>query len=633
VQLAIFDAKPERGATHVGPIATDLAGNTGVTQSISWTLDFTAPLLSFGAILPSASSYQNVSEISISVETTEALALIAALNASSLGTSTSPFILSSLGEGPYSFSVQGIDSAGNASQTLAYDFIVDLTAPILTVTSDGTSPTKLDHRTFTLSTSETTDLACNVDQGGFAPCTTPFNLSGLADGDHEIRIEATDLAGNKSIANQVWTIDTLAPLTTASHTQNNSSIALNLFSSESGGTFYCSMDGATLQVCSATPQFSGLSVGLHTFLAQAEDIAGNRDLTGAVLQFEVTPPVSTSIDSASPQAPITNQNEITFSFSANQAQVSYVCSLDGAPHSACQSGAHYTGLSSGAHTFNVRAIDRWGNVDPTGASHNWTIDSSVPATAISSTQNGSAISFSMSSNAPNATFVCSMDGAPFTSCTSPVTYTNLSVGEHLFTAKAINSLGTTDPFGASATFTVYGAISTTITAVNPAASVTNSTSIGFVYTANQPASGYLCSLDGATASPCGSSINYTGLSEGAHQFHVKAVDLNNQSDPVGATHNWVIDSVAPAIGTVTFAVTRTTITVMWTTSEPATDQVLYGAGLVPTTSTTESTTLTTNHSVTLTDLIANTVYAIQVTGHDGAVNSYLSTIKSTRTSR
>jgi len=48
--------------------------------------------------------------------------------------------------------------------------------------------------------------------------------------------------------------------------------------------------------------------------------------------------------------------------------------LDGGAWAACDSGSKsYAGLNVGQHTFQTRAIDAAGNVDPSPASHTWTI--------------------------------------------------------------------------------------------------------------------------------------------------------------------------------------------------------------------------------------------------------------------
>ena len=51
----------------------------------------------------------------------------------------------------------------------------------------------------------------------------------------------------------------------------------------------------------------------------------------------------------------------------------FECSLDGSPFQACSSAAGYTGLATGAHEFDVRAVDAAGNIDPTPAAYTWSI--------------------------------------------------------------------------------------------------------------------------------------------------------------------------------------------------------------------------------------------------------------------
>ncbi len=60
------------------------------------------------------------------------------------------------------------------------------------------------------------------------------------------------------------------------------------------------------------------------------------------------------------------------------AELTFQCSLDGAAFSACSSPQSYLSLADGAHSFQVRAQDAAGNLDPTPASFSWSIDTSAP---------------------------------------------------------------------------------------------------------------------------------------------------------------------------------------------------------------------------------------------------------------
>lgn len=100
---------------------------------------------------------------------------------------------------------------------------------------------------------------------------------------------------------------------------------------------------------------------------------------------DTTPP-DTTITSG-PSGTVTSTSA-SFSFAASEP-ASFACSLDGAAFVACSAPAAYSGLAAGSHSFQVRATDAAGNVDPTPASATWTVSpaSSGPANdAFSSAQ-------------------------------------------------------------------------------------------------------------------------------------------------------------------------------------------------------------------------------------------------------
>lgn len=99
----------------------------------------------------------------------------------------------------------------------------------------------------------------------------------------------------------------------------------------------------------------------------------------------VTPPDTTAPDTFLISFPttLTTLSSATFSFtgSDNQtaaADLAFECRLDDGPFLACTSPTTYSGLADGLHTFQVRAIDAAGNVDPTPASSSWTVDTVAP---------------------------------------------------------------------------------------------------------------------------------------------------------------------------------------------------------------------------------------------------------------
>jgi hypothetical protein len=179
-------------------------------------------------------------------------------------------------------------------------------------------------------------------------------------------------------------------------------------------------------------------------------------LTGSqpTVHVDGTPP-ATTIDSG-PAGP-TNDLTPTFAFSANEGDSTFECSVDGGAFATCSSPYTAAALADGAHTFEVRAIDPAGNVDATPADRAITVDTTAPETTIDSGPSGTVTTgtaaFTFSSEA-NAVLQCSLDGALYSSCTSPAEHTGLGNGSHNFRVRAIDAAGNVDPTPAESTWTV-----------------------------------------------------------------------------------------------------------------------------------------------------------------------------------
>ena len=319
-----------------------------------------------------------------------------------------------------------------------------------------------------------------------AACTSPKTYVGLIDGAHSFQVRATDLFGNTDAtpAGFNWTIDIIPPETTitvAPAATTTSTSAGFEFTATEPATFACSLNGAAFSNCATPQNYTGLAIGPHTFLVRAIDAAGNFDTTPAghswtINALDVTPP-DTTITSAPPA--LTNNTSATFEFSWTEANSNFRCSLDGAPTSSCTTPHSYAGLTSGSHNFSVQATDAFGNVDLTPAVYAWTIDTVAPNTTFTGTPpaltNGTSVRFDFVSTEAGSTFGCSLDGAAFSTCTSPTILHGLAAGSHTFQVQSTDQAGNTDPTPASFTFTIdIAAPSLTSFIVNtPALDTTN----------------------------------------------------------------------------------------------------------------------------------------------------------------
>lgn len=334
------------------------------------------------------------------------------------------------------------------------------------------------------------------------------------------------------------------------------------FQASSPASYQCALDqGAAANCDSGKVTYTQLSNGQHVFEVVATEAATSTDAV-ATRTFVVAVPPQATI-TGKPPDPSTSA-DATFSFTADQSDATFECSLDGASFATCASPITYHGLAEDqSHSFVVHAVSTESGTGP-ASSYNWQVRSTQttptttaapppPPEPVETTITGSPArttairdaTFHFTSNYKDATFQCSLDGGEPSGCTSPVTYTNLSTGEHTFQVVASSGqlLGKTP---ATHSWTIEAALDTTITKApsNP----TSESSAAFEFTANLSGATFECSLDGGAFETCTSPKTYDKLSAADHRFEVRA-RAGTVVDKSPATFRWTIEESSSSSNT------------------------------------------------------------------------------------
>ena len=303
--------------------------------------------------------------------------------------------------------------------------------------------------------------------------------------------------------------------------------------------------GTIMRVASTVANIAFFELYASNGALDTNEQIGFDDLT--IETPDVTTP-NTSI-TAGPSGP-TNDSTPSFSFSSTESGSTFQCRVDTAAFASCTSPHTTPTLTQGAHTFEVRAIDPSGNVDPTPASRAFTVDTAAPATTITAGPSGptddSTPTFSFSSEA-GATFQCRVDTATFASCTSPHTTATLTPGAHTFDVRAIDAAGNVDQTPASRAFTVDTVAPETTISAGPSGPTGDSTPT-FSFSSEAGAT-FQCRVDTATFASCTSPHTTATLTLGAHTFDVRATDPAGNVEQTPASRAFTVqpNQTPPAV--------------------------------------------------------------------------------------
>ncbi|MBY5164137.1 carbohydrate binding domain-containing protein [Salsipaludibacter albus] len=455
---------------------------------------------------------------------------------------TSPTTHDDLAIGPHTFEVAAIDTAGNTDATPASRSwtVVDQTAPDTTIDDGPTGEVTDTSATFTFSADEAATFACRLDDGAWAPCTSPVTLDGLSVGTHTFAVAATDASGNVDAtpASREWTVvDLAAPETTIDDGPTGEvtdTSATFGFSADEDATFACRLDGADFAACTSPVTFDDLGHGTHTFEVVATDPSGNVDETPASREWTIlddrpelvgNPDFEVDTSGWTADTADTTLARVPGGHSGDWvAELTTAaggrCGIDDSPNWVLATG-------EGTYTASV-----WLRAETPGATVQLRLrgylDGDLQATVSES------LVLTSSWQQLTATYTTATPG----SMLDLEIYTTDAATGPCFQADDVSIRSDAAPPPDTT------APQTSIDA-GPSGDV-DGTSATFAFSADEEAT-FACRLDGGTWEPCTSPVTHDGLAFGAHTFEVAATDTAGNADPSPASASWTIVDAGPEL--------------------------------------------------------------------------------------
>lgn len=287
-----------------------------------------------------------------------------------------------------------------------------------------------------------------------------------------------------------------------------------------------------------------------SFVAKAPDLSSTQEELGSVTQH---PPI---LNLLAPVPVLTNNRALTVVFTLTldpaAKMKSVTCQLDQQKPVSCENLQwNLTNLTDGDHALKIEAEDSLGQ-KATSLSAVVRVDATAPV--LVPTQVPPAITGSLSAQiefsvqdalSGLSSTECAFDSEVFKVCVSPLSLTNLSVGDHKLRIRAQDKAGNLSTVSEIKWKVDLSAPTLQITAKPNA--VSNSLSAGFTFSASVQGasiSGYECALDSGGFSACTSPKNYSGLTQGSHSFQVRAKTSTGVTS-AALTSSWVIDAEPP----------------------------------------------------------------------------------------
>jgi cytochrome c553 len=234
-------------------------------------------------------------------------------------------------------------------------------------------------------------------------------------------------------------------------------------------------------------------------------------------------------------------------------------------------------LSDGDHKVIVSAMDSKG-LPAVEKVVTFRTDATMPVVTISqapasvSANTTASIVFGATDNLSGvASLQCSLEGAAFAICQSPLSLSNMSAGAHTVDIRAMDMAGNMSQVQKVSWTVDLTAPTVSISTILSQYSKVKSQSFSFSGSSSGVAiNSFQCSIDGSAFAACVSPKAYTNLGEGAHTFSLRGTNANGvNSSP--ASVQWLIDSVLPTtpeiVSNVGAQTELTTVSLMFSSSD------------------------------------------------------------------
>ncbi|HRE88356.1 MAG TPA: HYR domain-containing protein, partial [Myxococcota bacterium] len=367
----------------------------------------------------------------------------------------SPYTTAALADGAHTLLVRSLRRGAYDETPAFYGWTIDTTRPTTTLITAPPVLSGSATAAFAFAANQPVTWRCALDPVVLPPsetewfeCGPAYTTPALSDGEHRLVIRATNTLGLDEVPDlvHVWTVDTTIPATVIEGGPPETlceTTATFVFGSDTGVGFQCRMDDESFAACASPHVREGLSDGLHVLEVFAVDVLDRPDPSPARHPF-VVDTTRPTVELVTMPDLVAQSDMATFVF-ASELGASFECQIGDGPFTSCVSPWVLDSLEDGDQRVAIRALDTCGagqSID-----FGWRIDTRWPDTAFTATpptvlgrEEMASLSFEDPSDTASA-FECSLDGADFAACESPLELDGLAVGSHTVAVRACFDAG------------------------------------------------------------------------------------------------------------------------------------------------------------------------------------------------